>query len=107
MEVLMRKVIMNLILFTAFLLLISSSLSAAKLEGKLNINTATKAELMLLPGIGADKAEKILKLKEEIKGFKNTHDLLKVKGLGKGLFAKIQPYIKTEGKSDIKLARAI
>lgn len=68
--------------------------------GKLNINIATQKEFQLLPGIGKSKALDILKLRTQIKGFKRLDDLLKVKGLGKKLFAKIEPYIKLDGNSD-------
>ena len=88
----------------SLLLVFNSSLagSAAKFSGKINLNTATVDELSLLPGIGIEKAQAIIDLKKEIKEFKKIHDILKVKGLGKKLYARISPLLKLEGQSDLK-----
>ena len=50
-------------------------------KGKLNINKASKQELMQLPGIGEVKAEAIIKARKKGK-FKSADDLLKVSGVG-------------------------
>jgi competence ComEA-like helix-hairpin-helix protein len=47
------------------------------------INTAEKAELMKLPGIGGTTAERIIAFRQENGPFKNDTELLKVKGIGK------------------------
>lgn len=61
-----------------------------------NINTATKEELVDLPGVGESTAEKILDYRNEKKGFKRKEDLMNVKGIGKKKFDNIKKYIKTE-----------
>ena len=81
-----------------------SKSSKILLTGKLNINIATAKELMMLPGLGQKKATDMIKLREDVKGFKKLHDILKVNGLGTKLFEKINPYIKLDGKSDLKMA---
>lgn len=65
-------------------------------QDNLNINTATKSELVELPGVGEAIAERILKYRNEKKGFKNKEDLMKVQGIGKKKFEKIKEYIKAE-----------
>ena len=51
-------------------------------EGKLNINTATAEELMLLNGIGEVLAQRIVEYREEHGPFNQPSDLLNVKGIG-------------------------
>ncbi len=68
-----------------------------KLKGRvININSAPKEELMLLPGIGESTAEKILMYRKEHNGFRKIEDIQKIKGIGKKKFEKLKPYISTE-----------
>ena len=91
------------ILFVFFLFLFAHRLnSQAVLEGKLNINTATKQQLMLLPGIGSQKAESIIEYRKVHGNFTAVEDLLKVKGIGKGCLEKIRPYVILEGETTLK-----
>ncbi len=69
----------------------SSSLPGAALEdGRVNINTASKEELMTLTGIGERKAEAILKYRDTNGGFQNVEDLMNVEGIKAGTFEKIK-----------------
>ena len=63
---------------------------------KLNINTATKEELMTLDGIGAAYAERILKKREMLGGFKTLEQLKEVKGIGEKTFEGIKNDITIE-----------
>ena len=74
----------------------------AKLEGVVNINTATAEQLQLLPGIGKKKAEEIIKYREEKGNFKAIEDIKNVKGVGEGLFDKIKDNIVVEGDTTAK-----
>ena len=61
----------------------------------ININTATKEELMLLSGIGADKAEKIFEYREK-EPFKKPKDITKVKGIGEKTYEALADKICVE-----------
>ncbi len=62
---------------------------------KININNASKDELTKLPGIGDKMADVILDYKKK-HSFKKIEDFMKIKGIGKKKFAKIEPFIKVE-----------
>jgi competence protein ComEA len=49
---------------------------------KININTASAAELVQLKGIGEKKAEKIIEFREAHGPFETPEDLVKVPGIG-------------------------
>lgn len=57
-----------------------------------NINTATKEELMSVNGIGETKAIKIIEYREKNK-FENIEDIMNVSGIGNAMFEKIKEYI--------------
>ncbi|MCI9059490.1 MAG: hypothetical protein HFH52_06910 [Lachnospiraceae bacterium] len=65
-------------------------------DGRVNLNTATEAELMALPGIGAAKAGSILDWREKNGGFGQIEDLMKVEGIKDGVFAKIKDSVKVD-----------
>jgi len=67
----------------------------------ININTATKEELMSLPGIGNATAEAILEYRKENK-FNEIDDIKNVKGIGDAKFEKIKGQISVSG--DTKMA---
>lgn len=60
---------------------------------KLNINTATAEELMMLPGIGQTLSQAIVAYREENGVFSSVEDIMKVDGIGEGRFAAIEEYI--------------
>ncbi|MCS6965545.1 MAG: helix-hairpin-helix domain-containing protein [Candidatus Kapabacteria bacterium] len=60
-----------------------------------NINIATKAELMSLPGIGAVIAERIVEYRQQ-KPFETPEELLEVKGIGPKKFERIRPYVRVK-----------
>ena len=61
---------------------------------KVNINTASVAELETLPGVGPAKAEAIVKYREANGNFKSAADLTQVKGIGEKILAKISEEIE-------------
>lgn len=69
--------------------------SGSQTDGKININTATAAELMTLPGIGEAKAALILNYREEHGNFSKIEDLMQISGIKEGIFQKIKDHITT------------
>lgn len=61
--------------------------------GKVSLNSATKEELMTLPGIGESKANLIIEYRENNNGFKTIEEIMNVKGIGKSMYEKIKGYI--------------
>lgn len=61
--------------------------------GKINLNTATLAELDTLPGIGASIGQRIIDYRTQNGDFKKIDDLKKVRGIGDALFEQIKDLI--------------
>lgn len=59
-------------------------------NGKVNLNTAGRDELMSLPGIGEAYAERILEYRKTHGRFKSTKEITKVSGIGDKLYKKIK-----------------
>ena len=61
--------------------------------GKVNINSADKATLMTLPGVGESKADKIINYRQENGGFGSIEDIMLVAGIKEGMYNKIKDLI--------------
>lgn len=57
---------------------------------KVNINTATKDQLMTLTGIGEVRAEDIIAYRQEHGPFRQIEDIMQVSGIKEAAFAKIK-----------------
>jgi comEA protein len=58
----------------------------------ININTASREDLIRLPGIGEAMAERILIYREENGSFSTIDELINVRGIGRKKLDRIAPY---------------
>ena len=65
-------------------------------DDKIDINTASEAELCNVPGIGAVRAAAIIAYRQENGGFSSVEDIMNVNGIKEGTFEKIKDSIKVK-----------
>jgi competence protein ComEA len=61
--------------------------------GKVNINTASAAQLSALPGIGEKLAARIVDHRSKSGSFKSVQELMNVKGIGERNLAKLEQHL--------------
>ena len=84
------------VLAAVFALGISAGVASAAAKaptGKVNINTATAAQLTELPGVGEKLAARIVEFRQKQGPFKSTQELMNVKGIGEKNLQKLQQYL--------------
>lgn len=62
-------------------------------DGKVNINTASREELMTLPGIGEAKAGSIISYREMQGSFQSVEEIMQIEGIKEGVYEKIKDQI--------------
>lgn len=65
-------------------------------DGKININTASKEDFCMLPGIGVALADRIIAYREENGPFRQITDLTNIKGISQTMVNKISDYITVD-----------
>jgi competence protein ComEA len=70
--------------------------------GKLNLNTATEDQLILLPGVGPAKAERVVAWRAKHGKFNRVADLRHVKGFGYKTIKKLEAYLDVKGDNTLK-----
>ena len=66
-------------------------------EGLLDLNTASKIQIMELPGIGEVLAQRILDYREAQGAFSTIEDLMNVEGIGEKKIEQIKPFVRIGG----------
>ncbi len=67
--------------------------TGASADGRININTATAAQLCEIPGVGATRAATIVSYRETHGAFEKPEDIMKVSGIKEGMYEKIKDSI--------------
>ena len=89
-----------LLLLTQFFVSQLTIQAATAGDGRLNVNTATVAELELLPFIGIKKARAIADYRSAHGPFTTLEQLLDSRMIGPETYAAVAPYLKISGPSD-------
>lgn len=99
----MKKKILTALIMLGMALPLGSvwAKDSVKLDGVINVNTASVEQLMLLPGVGEAKANMIISARSQ-KPFSTKEDLLEVKGIGEKLIAKWNSYLAFSGQTSLK-----
>ena len=70
-----------------------TDIDAEAVMDKIDINSATKTEFMLIDGIGEKTAEKIIEKREALGGFSSIEQIKRVDGIGNKNFEDIKDQI--------------
>ena len=70
------------------------ALAGTSTDKRLNLNTATQAELERLPGIGATRARAVLAYRDRSGPFADPRELERVPGIGARLAARLAPLVR-------------
>jgi len=89
----MKKVLAILMLCSSFLLAI-------------NLQTASKEELMSIKGIGEKKAQQILEYRK-VNSIKSPEDLRNIKGFGDNIINNVKNDVKVKNKSDKQTSKEV
>ena len=71
----------------------SQATTETTLRRPISLNNASKAELMMIPGVGEKYAERIIAYREEIGGFTSLEQLMNVSGIGEKRFKEWSAYL--------------
>ncbi len=93
----MNKIKRTLILVMISLFIVSICQPAMAMSGKININNASKEQLMTLKGVGEEIAGRIIEYRKA-QPFKTIEDLMNVKGIGQKRFEKLKDFITVKDK---------
>jgi competence protein ComEA len=94
------------VLWCVVLSLFALSVALYAAQGVINVNTATKEELMMLPGIGEKTASAVVANRQANGPFKTIDDMTKIKGISKKKLDKLRPSLVLTGQNTYIPAQA-
>lgn len=83
----------SVVITLIILLLLSSQLAAAEPPATVDLNRATVAQLVELPGIGVTRARDIIQYRLK-HAFERPSDILRVRGIGRRTYLKLKPFLR-------------
>ena len=70
--------------------------------GQVNINTATRTELIQIPKIGEKMADQIVEFRKANGPFKRIEEIMNVKGMGEKTFLSIKQYLTVGAQKPVR-----
>ena len=96
-----KRTALALILVSLVAASLVGAVESQKSQGVVNINTANPEQLQMLPRVGPALAGRIIDFREANGPFKTVDEIVAVKGIGENSFAKLEPYIVTNGATTL------
>ncbi len=93
-----RRIVSIIVLVLA---IAAAGQAAPPAGGVVNINTATAAQLALLPHVGPALAKRIVAFRKANGPFKKTAELVAVRGIGERSIKTLMPYLVTTGATTL------
>lgn len=98
---------LNVVVLSFFIVALAGSALAAPATPAshgpvININTATVAQLALLPRVGQKVAGRIVEYRKANGKFAQATDLMQVKGIGSKSFELLRPYLVLDGETTLQ-----
>jgi competence ComEA-like helix-hairpin-helix protein len=89
-----QRIVFALLSLTLLFTCVDAALAKKKPPSyPININSASSAELQMVPGIGPATAQKILQTRKAYGSFKDVNDLLAIRGIGQKRLDKMRKYL--------------
>lgn len=70
-----------------------SATQSSNVSYPINLNTATVDELMYISGLGEVRANAIVEYRKQIGQYDSVEQIMDIKGIGEGIYAKVAPYL--------------
>jgi competence protein ComEA len=74
-----------------------ATLEMAQGAYRIDLNAATKAELLQMPGVGESLADRIDSYRREYGAFRQVDDITRIHGVGPATLERLRPWVKVAG----------
>jgi competence protein ComEA len=76
-----------------------AELEATSTAYRIDLNAATKAELLQMPGVGESLAERIDAYRREYGAFRQVDEITRIHGVGPATLERLRPWVQVAGNS--------